>query len=82
MRLLPGEGELPLAGLVAALPADLPVSVEAPSLAARRDLSPAEYAARARRSLASAGSCAACEPNARPGARHQPPAPGPPGCPR
>jgi sugar phosphate isomerase/epimerase len=52
MRLLPGEGELPLAELVAALPADLPVSVEAPSLAARHDLSPAEYAARARRSLA------------------------------
>jgi sugar phosphate isomerase/epimerase len=52
MRLLPGEGELPLAELVDALPADLPVSVEAPSLAARGQCSPGQYAARARRSLA------------------------------
>ena len=52
MRLLPGEGELPLAEMLGALPAGLPVSVEAPSLAARRRSSPGEYAARARRSLA------------------------------
>ena len=40
MRLLPGEGELPLAELLGVLPDSLPVSVEAPSLAARRELSP------------------------------------------
>jgi hypothetical protein len=51
MRLLPGEGELPLARLVGALPAYLPVSVEAPSAAAREGLAPDEYAARARRAL-------------------------------
>lgn len=31
-RLLPGEGELPLAGWLAALPAGIPLSVEAPTL--------------------------------------------------
>lgn len=31
-RLLPGEGELPLAGLLAALPPGIPISVEAPTL--------------------------------------------------
>jgi sugar phosphate isomerase/epimerase len=51
MRLLPGEGELPLAGLISVLPGDLPVSVEAPSLAARGECTPDEYAARARRAL-------------------------------
>jgi sugar phosphate isomerase/epimerase len=51
MRLLPGEGELPLAGLLGVLPSDLPVSVEAPSLAARGEFTPDEYAARARRAL-------------------------------
>ena len=51
MRLLPGEGELPLGEVLGVLPKDLPVAVEAPSLAARRDLSPAEFARRARRAL-------------------------------
>jgi sugar phosphate isomerase/epimerase len=51
MRLLPGEGELPLEGLLDALPADMTLSVEAPSAAARRAASPAEYAARARRAV-------------------------------
>jgi sugar phosphate isomerase/epimerase len=50
-RLLPGEGELPLAELIGALPASLPVSVEAPSLATRSESTPAEFAARARRAL-------------------------------
>jgi sugar phosphate isomerase/epimerase len=50
-RLLPGEGELPLAELLGALPDSLPVSAEAPSLAARRELSPAQFAARVRRAL-------------------------------
>jgi len=53
MRLPPGEGELPLAELLGVLPDDLPVSVEAPSLAARRELTPAGYAARIRRALTS-----------------------------
>jgi sugar phosphate isomerase/epimerase len=55
MRLLPGEGELPLRALLAALPEDMLVSVEAPSAAALATASPGEYAARARgavRSLA------------------------------
>jgi sugar phosphate isomerase/epimerase len=51
MRLLPGEGELPLAPLLAALPADMLVSVEAPSVAALAALSPGEYAARARHAV-------------------------------
>jgi sugar phosphate isomerase/epimerase len=50
-RLLPGDGELPLAGLLGVLPDGLPVSAEAPSLAARRQLSPAQFAARIRRSV-------------------------------
>jgi sugar phosphate isomerase/epimerase len=50
-RLLPGEGELPLPGLLAALPAGIPVAVEAPQPAAAAD--PAVYAGRARRALAS-----------------------------
>ena len=50
-RLLPGEGELPLAELLGALPDSLPVSAEAPSLAARRELSPAQFAARVRHAL-------------------------------
>src|SRR5579875_3705224 len=51
MRLLPGEGELPLAELVSVLPGDLPVSIEAPSLPARGELTPDEYATRARHAL-------------------------------
>src|ERR1700730_13773375 len=48
MPLLPGEGELPLAALLAALPGDMLVSVEAPSAAALAATSPDGYAARAR----------------------------------
>jgi sugar phosphate isomerase/epimerase len=51
MRLPPGEGELPLAELLGVLPDGLPVSVEAPSLAARRGLSPAQFATRVRRAV-------------------------------
>jgi sugar phosphate isomerase/epimerase len=50
-RLLPGEGELPLAELLGALPDSLPVSAEAPSLAVRREFSPAQFAARVRHAL-------------------------------
>ena len=49
-RLLPGEGELPLLDLVAALPDGIPVAVEAPSGAGGGG-GPAEFAARARRAL-------------------------------
>lgn len=50
-RLLPGEGELPLADMRGALPADLPVSVEAPCQQARAWLTPAQYAAQAHKAL-------------------------------
>jgi sugar phosphate isomerase/epimerase len=45
-RLVPGEGELPLAGLIAALPADMPVSVEVPRLEDMRRMGPNAHAAR------------------------------------
>ena len=48
MRLLPGEGELPLTPLLDALPGDMLVSVEAPSAAALAALNPGDYAVRAR----------------------------------
>ena len=50
-RLLPGDGGLPLTALLAAVPPGTPVAVEAPSLSLRRELAPAQFAARARRSL-------------------------------
>jgi sugar phosphate isomerase/epimerase len=50
-RLLPGEGALPLAELLSALPAALPVAVEAPGLSLRERLGAAQFAARARRCL-------------------------------
>ena len=50
-RLLPGDGELPLPGLLAALPAGVPAAVEAP--APGTGAHPAEFAARARRALES-----------------------------
>jgi sugar phosphate isomerase/epimerase len=48
-RLLPGDGELPLLDLLAALPDDITVAVEAPPEAFGGD--PAEFATRARRAL-------------------------------
>ena len=50
-RLLPGDGELPLLDLLAALPEGIPVAVEAPAPGA--GARPAEFAARARRALSS-----------------------------
>ncbi len=47
-RLLPGQGELPLAALIGALPADIPVGVEAPFLQLSRELGGPRFAARAR----------------------------------
>jgi sugar phosphate isomerase/epimerase len=51
-RLLPGEGELPLDEIVAAMPADIPVSVEAPNLALRDEIGATEFARRARAGVA------------------------------
>jgi sugar phosphate isomerase/epimerase len=50
-RLLPGEGGLPLTGLLSAVPPTTPVAIEAPRLSLRGELTPAQFAARARRSL-------------------------------
>jgi sugar phosphate isomerase/epimerase len=50
-RLLPGDGELPIAGLLAALPDGVPVAVEAPRADAADH--PASFATRARRALES-----------------------------
>ncbi len=52
MRLLPGEGELPLREFLAALPAEIPLSVEAPVLSLRKTLTPVEFARRARQAVA------------------------------
>jgi sugar phosphate isomerase/epimerase len=46
-RLLPGEGELDLAGMFEALPADIPVAVEIPNDRQSRGLSATEWARRA-----------------------------------
>jgi sugar phosphate isomerase/epimerase len=51
MRLLPGDGELPLAEFLAALPAGIPVSVEAPVLSLWDTLTPVEFARRAREAV-------------------------------
>lgn len=53
MRMLPGDGELPLNELLAALPIDLPVSVEAPVLSLQETLTPVELARWARRAVES-----------------------------
>jgi sugar phosphate isomerase/epimerase len=52
MRLLPGEGGLPLAEFLAALPEGIPVSVEAPVLSLWETLTPGELARRARDAVA------------------------------
>jgi hypothetical protein len=52
MRLLPGDGELPLAEFLAALPKGMPVSVEAPILSLRETLTPIEFASRVRQAVA------------------------------
>ena len=44
-RLLPGEGTIDLAGLMAALPADLPISVEVVNFGREQHTTPAEWAA-------------------------------------
>ena len=52
VRLLPGDGELPLAEIISAVPAGLPLSVEAPNLALLDSLGALEFARRARRAVA------------------------------
>jgi sugar phosphate isomerase/epimerase len=52
MRLLPGDGELPLAEFLAALPEGIPVSVEAPVLSLQKTVTPVEFARRAREAVA------------------------------
>ena len=52
MRLLPGDGELPLAEFLATLPEGIPVSVEAPVLSLWETLTPVEFARRAREAVA------------------------------
>jgi sugar phosphate isomerase/epimerase len=51
-RLLPGDGDLPLADFVAAMPPGLPVNIEAPNLALLAELGPVEFARRARAAVA------------------------------
>lgn len=48
VRLLPGDGELPLGEIVAAMPPTIPVSVEAPNLALRAQIGELEFMRRAR----------------------------------
>jgi len=64
-RLLPGEGELPLRELLAALPDGIPVAVEAPRSGAGGG-SPVEFAARALRALDSVLSQATPQSKKRP----------------
>lgn len=63
MRLLPGDGELPLTQFLAALPDGIPISVEAPVLSLRETLAPLDFARRARESVASLVSAARARPD-------------------
>ena len=46
-RLLPGEGQLDLAGMLSRLPNDLPISIEIPNIQRLRALGAEEWARRA-----------------------------------
>jgi sugar phosphate isomerase/epimerase len=63
MRLLPGEGELPLRAFLAALPAEIPISVEAPVISLRDTLTPVEFARRARGAVANVVPKMGCNPS-------------------
>jgi sugar phosphate isomerase/epimerase len=65
VRLLPGDGELPLAEIIAALPAGLAFSVETPNLALLESLGAREFARRARQAVARLLSVAAPADGAR-----------------
>jgi hypothetical protein len=49
---LPGEGELPLTALLAAVPPGTPVSVEVPHAWLQRSMTPLEFATAVRRATA------------------------------
>lgn len=51
LRQVPGEGEFPLAELLAAVPRDTPISVEVPNAVLTARLSPVEFATRNRRGV-------------------------------
>jgi len=51
LRLMPGEGELALEDIVAAMPDDIPVSVEAPNLQLTAELGRVEFMHRARQAV-------------------------------
>ena len=51
MRQLPGDGELPVVELLAAMPAGIPISVEAPVLSLWETLPPVDIARRARQAV-------------------------------
>jgi len=51
LRLMPGEGELALEDIVAAMPDDIPVSVEAPNLQLTAELGRVEFMRRARQAV-------------------------------
>jgi sugar phosphate isomerase/epimerase len=52
VRLLPGDGELPLTEIIAALPPGLAFSVETPNVALLASLGPVEFLRRARQAVA------------------------------
>ena len=52
VRLLPGDGELPLAEIISAVPVGVPLSVETPNLALLESLGAIEFARRARQAVA------------------------------
>ena len=52
VRLLPGDGELPLAEIISAMPAGLPLSVETPNVTLLESLGPLEFARHARQAVA------------------------------
>jgi len=52
VRLLPGEGELPLAEIFAAMPPDIPISLEAPNIALLEQLGAVDFCRRARGAIA------------------------------
>jgi hypothetical protein len=51
LRLLPGDGELPLRDILVAMPKGMPVSVESPVLSLRRDHDPLAFARLARQAV-------------------------------
>ncbi len=65
-RAFPGEGALDLPAMLSALPAGLPMSLEAPVDSLKARLSPLERARRARRAMQSLADALAARPAPRP----------------